>query len=383
MEKRIVVRDQPIKGMAGVVQAGPFLFVAGCDGHRDFKTDRIVPELAADAEAQCENSYGMLRTLLGKAKSDMSSVVRIDHVTSSMDWLPRRQAIRSRIFGLPAPMASTGIAGKMSGINMLTSFVIAVTDPKNKKVLVPGPRYAMDKISAAVHAGPLVFISGVRSTLNPMTKSAVAEETPESFSAQTSVCYQQIKAILGEIGLDAGSLLRIDCYLRDGNRAAEGAKICREVLGAVQCASTTVALPFSGRGEIEVTTLAVAPGVKKQVIVANEPGLPTVVGAEGFLFVGECLGNGCQGASDVDPALLGNREDQLDRALDVLEKALKRGGSTLARTVRLELWLRDIYFADTAAAMLCKRFGDNPPAVSILGAELEDLLEVKLNAIAV
>jgi enamine deaminase RidA (YjgF/YER057c/UK114 family) len=304
-------------------------------------------------------------------------------VTSSMDWLPRRQAIRSRLFGLPAPIASTGISAKMAGINMLTSFVIAVTDPNEKKVLVPGPRYAMDKISAVVQAGPLAFISGVRGTLNPINKSSVDEETSQSFAAQSRVCYEQIKAILADIGLDAGSLLRMDCYLRDGNRAGENAKICREILGAVQCASTTVALPFSGRGEIEVTTLAAVPAVKKQVIVDNEPGLPTVVGADGMLFVGECLGNGRRNANDADPDLLGNRGGQLNRALDVLEKALKRGGSTLARTVRLELWLRDIYFADDACVILRRRFGDNPPVVAIMGAELEDLLEVKLNAIAV
>ena len=57
--------------------------------------------------------------------------------------------------------------------------------------------------------------------------------------------------------------------------------------------------------------------------------------------------------------------------------------SDFSKTVRLELYLRDIYFADAAQAMLRETFGQDGPAVAIIGADLESPLEVKLNAIAI
>jgi hypothetical protein len=51
--------------------------------------------------------------------------------------------------------------------------------------------------------------------------------------------------------------------------------------------------------------------------------------------------------------------------------------------VRLELYLRDIYFAEQANAILRQHFRNSPPVVSVMGAELDDLVEAKLNAIAI
>jgi enamine deaminase RidA (YjgF/YER057c/UK114 family) len=382
MDKQIMVLGYPIDGLAGVVRAGGLLFVSGCDGHRDPKSGGIVPTLAADAEAQCENAYGMIHDLLRQAGSEISSVVRLDHMTSSQDWLQRRQSVRGRIFGKPAPLASTGIAAKMSGLNMMTSFVIAVADPVDKNVLVPGPRYAMENISSAVRGGPLVFLSGIRGTVDPRNGARVAEETADSFGAQTRTCYGIITSILGDCGLTPSSILRIDCYIRDGSRAAEDDAIRREVLGPVPAASTRVALPLSARGETEITVLAAAPGVEKRVLLEEE-NLPVVTGAGGMLFVGECRGMDRPAAVPANLPLLGNREGQLERALSTLETCLKRCGSDLARVVRLELYLRDIYFAERALGRLRERFKESPPTVAVMGAELEDLIEVKFNAIAV
>jgi enamine deaminase RidA (YjgF/YER057c/UK114 family) len=383
VEKQIVVPQGPIEGIPGTVRAGPFLFVSGCDGHRDLKTGRIVPSLAAAAEDQCENSYGRIRDLLQKAGSDMSSVVRLDHVTSSQDWLQRRQSVRGRIFGKPAPLASTGVAAKMQGINMLTAFVIAVVDTPDKQVLVPGPRYAMENISAAVRGGPLVFVSGIRGTVDPRSGMRVAEETPEAFGEQTRVCYEIIASILRECGLRPDSILRVDCFIRDPSRAAEDEAIRQEVLGPVLCAATRVALPLSARGETEITVLAAASGIEKLVALTGQLGLPTVTRAGGLLFVGECRGMDLPANASANLALIGNRKAQLVKALAVLESSLERCGSALSRTVRLEIYLRDIYFADAACAILRDRFKESPPTVAIMGAELEDNLEVKLNAIAV
>jgi enamine deaminase RidA (YjgF/YER057c/UK114 family) len=193
-----------VQGLAGLIRAGPFLFTAGCDGHRDLATGKIDPALAGNAEAQCENAYGKIGKLLRQGNADFDNVVRIDHVTSSQDWLPRRQAIRGRLFGRPAPLASTGVAAKMHGINMLTTFVMAVADPADKEVLIPGARYGMNNISSAVRGGPLLFLAGIRGNVDPRTGVTVPEETDDAFPAQVRMCYDIIKAILGEVGSDAG-----------------------------------------------------------------------------------------------------------------------------------------------------------------------------------
>src|SRR4051794_5672886 len=89
-EKRIVVANDPVAGLAGLVQAGPFLFSAGCDGERDLVSGEIVPSLAGEAEAQCQNAYGKVAQLLAGAGAGLAHVVRLDHATSSQDWLARR-----------------------------------------------------------------------------------------------------------------------------------------------------------------------------------------------------------------------------------------------------------------------------------------------------
>jgi len=362
------------------VRAGPFLFVGGCDGHRELDCDRIVPELAGNAKLQCENAYGRLARALSEAGSSAGAVVRLDHVTSSQDWLPIRQSVRERIFHKPAPLASTGVAVRMSGINMLTVFAIACADAGMKEVLVPGPRYGMANIAAAVRCGPLVFVSGIRGVVDPRNGRAVAEETPDAFAAQTRVVYDVIASILGDCGLTSHSILRIDSWLRDGARAAEDEAICREVLGPVPYASTRTALPLSARGETEVTVLAASAGVEKRTY-DDQPG-PTVTSAAGFHFVGECRGfDGPSTTSNL--ALIANPQAQLSRAMGVLNTALRACGSELSKTVRLELYLRDIYFADAAQAMLRETFGDDCPAVVMIGADLQSPVEVKLNAIAI
>ncbi len=383
MGKTIMVRDNPVRGLAGLVRVGPLLFTAGCDGHRELETGRIVPELQGEAERQCENAYGKIANLLRQGGSDVSAVVRLDHVTSSQDWLPRRQSIRGQVFGRPAPLASTGVAAKMHGINMLTAFAIAVADPADKQVLVEGARYGMKNISAAVRGGPLLFIAGIRGNVDPRTGAPRAEETGESFGEQLRTCYEIIHAILSDAGAGPSSIVRFDSYIRDIRRRDEDATMRRDVLGDLACASTVVGLPLGARGEVEITTLALAPGQAKRTAVAAVRGLPAVVAGGGLLFVGECCGNLDGASGQSDPRLLVDRAGQVERAIDVLEGRLREAGSTLDRVVRLELYLRDINFAPEADRILARRFQASPPIAVVMGAELDDFVEAKLNAIAI
>ena len=381
--KTILARDRRGYGLATLIRGGPLLFTAGFDGHRDPTTGRVDAELAGGAERQCENAYGAIAECLEQIGASCANVVRLDHVTSSQDWLPRRQTIRGRMFGRPAPLASTGVAAKMEGINMLTAFAIAVADPRDKSVLVPGTRFGMSNIASAVLGGPLLFVSGIRGTLDPRTGVARPEETDESFGQQARTCYEIIDAILREAGSSAEAIVRIDTYVRDIGRRGEDAALRAEVLGGVACASTVAGLPLGARGEVEITALALAPGIGKRVIAERREGLPDVVSGGGFVFVGECPGNVSSSSGELDPSLVAQRAGQVERALSVLDAQLRRAGSDLTRVVRLELYLRDVHFAAQAQAILARRFGDSPPVTAIIGAELDDLVEAKLNAIAI
>ena len=106
----------------------------------------------------------------------------------------------------------------------------------------------------------------------------------------------------------------------------------------------------------------------------RHPAPASVFAAGGLLFVGECR------SRHPVPA---DREGQLQDALDMLEAVLRACGVTLAQTVRIDLYLRDPYFAPRARSILHERCADSPPVVLIAGAYLEDSLEAKLAAIAI
>jgi enamine deaminase RidA (YjgF/YER057c/UK114 family) len=82
-------------------------------------------------------------------------------------------------------------------------------------------------------------------------------------------------------------------------------------------------------------------------------------------------------------ALIGDAPGQLERAVRTLEDALRRANTSLSSVVRLELYLRDIYNTERLTEALRRRMGGSAPSLIIAGAELEDSLEVKLNAIAI
>jgi enamine deaminase RidA (YjgF/YER057c/UK114 family) len=78
----------------------------------------------------------------------------------------------------------------------------------------------------------------------------------------------------------------------------------------------------------------------------------------------------------------GNPGAQLRESLELLDRSLWRCGSALSQTVRLDLFLRDIDFADAAREVLAEIFGEGFPATTFVGADLEEGIDVKLNAIA-
>lgn len=376
MKRRIVIRQHAGLG-AALVEAGPFLFTSGFDGYRDLQSSEIMPGLAGAAEAQCENSYGKLLSVLREVNLGPDAVVRLDHFTSSQDWLPQRSAIRARIFGRPAQLASTGVAARMTGINMLTTAAMATKTQQRKQVLVGGPEtHGVSSIASAVQAGPFLFLSGVRGTINRRTGERIAEETPKAFPEQVRVCYESILNILAQCGATPDCLLRLDSYVRDINRADEELAVRHDVLGDVACAATTVGLPLGARGEVEINAVALAPERGRKIDFAGQrkADVPSVSGG-GWVLVSECSGN------DVND-LAGKTDRQIRHVLNTLDERLALAGSALDDVLRLDIYLRDIYQTPRLEEILREHLGSELPAIVLAGAELRNMSEVALNAIA-
>ena len=383
IDKEIVVRDDPVPGFAGIVRAGPLLFTSGCDGHRDPADGAVSADLWGDADRQTAISYGRVAALLEAAGVAPSAVVRIDHYVSSMDWIDRRQTFRQDLFGRPAPQASTGVAAKLSGINMLTTAVVAAADPADHEVLVTSDAYGMGSISGVVRGGPLLFLSGVRGYRDHLAGAAVAEETADAFAAQTAACYRLIEHLLDRAGAGPEQVLRLDCYLRDRARIAEEQRLRRRALGDTAVAATMIPLPLGMRGEVEITSLALVPGREKEVRARDAAGDALAVSGAGYLFLGECRGAADAMTGAPQAALAGDVDGQIDHALATLEARLAAAGSDRSRVVRLDVFLRDINAEDRFLEKARDRLGDDPPALCMTGAELAGLDEVSLCAIAV
>ena len=80
--------------------------------------------------------------------------------------------------------------------------------------------------------------------------------------------------------------------------------------------------------------------------------------------------------------LYGDQRGQTRQALRRLEAALNRFDSTLDDVLRLDVFLDDIYYEDEFIEAAREFFGNDPPAMNIVGADLEHNAEVELSAIA-
>lgn len=341
MSVRILIGSHGGHGSA-LVEAGGLLFTAGCEGQRRHDDDAIDPALEQQIEAQCENAYGGIARWLAQAGVGLDSVVRLDHFTQSQDWLPRRAAIRARLWGKPAPLTSTGVAARMSGINLVTAAAVAVPTPAAKRVLVGGPEYGMANISSALAAGPFVFVSGLR-----------AAAAGPSLDEQAPASYRKLRAILDATGTAPQRIVRLESFLRSGHDPADDAAAARAVLATDRYATTRVELVLGGNGDLEITTIALANGAGPIEHLTLADGVtPAAVVAGGFAFIDACAGPG------------------IADALRLLVTKLRCASLTPAAVARLDLYLGEEAPREAIDAALRDCFGTEQPAVLIGGAVL-------------
>jgi enamine deaminase RidA (YjgF/YER057c/UK114 family) len=355
--KETLVEDERSRGIPAVVKYGPYLFISGSEGHRRLDTERIDPELAGNASGQCRASYGRIQRRLEQAGYP-NSAVWIQNFTSGQEWRLERMALWPEYFGQTEHglAVSFGAQAKMWGLNMITTVAMAVTPEIERVAVVPQPEPG--RAARVVRAGPFVFVIGVRGT-----HSGAPEETPDAFGAQLGNCWSQLESHLGKAGGAPADFVRVDACIRNINRLPE----YRELSPDLVHGGYVVGMPMGARGEQEIGGVAVASGEARDV-------RDGVVQAGGLIFTPACRG--------ADGAPCGDRAGQTRQALRQLEARLAAFGAGLESTLRLDVFLRDVYFEDECLAILRDVFGQQMPAVTFAGAELANSGEIELAAIA-
>jgi len=383
-KKEILQEDERNRAMAAVLRYGPYIFLSSSDGNRDIKTEKVDPELDAQATPQCHNAYGRQALRLQKAGYSGEDSIWCENFTSGQSWRLERMGTWPEHFGEEghAKVVSFGSQVKMAGTNMLTAVVQALTPDIEREVLVPQP--TRGRASRITRAGDFTYVIGVRGRTNPFTDEKAPEEVDEQFDTELFYTYEWLRSHIEKGGGSLDDLVRTDAAIRrvsDIGRYRDSMK--KRFDGKIGFAGYAVGTLLGDRGLMEIGGLAINPGGTKEVAWFSEDlGRAQVVKANGLLFAAGASGLADAKTGAIKQELYGDRVGQTRQALRRLEAALNRFDSTLDNVLRLDVFLHDIYFEDEFIALTKEAFGNNLPTMNIAGVDLEHNAEVELTAIA-
>lgn len=403
--KEILLEDERGRYGAAVVRYGPYLFLSGSDGDRDPATEQVDVARAKRPEVQVHNSYGRVQRRLEQCGYPSDTVIWLQHFVNAQDYLLLRLAIWKQYFGLAC--TGGGSEAKMAGLNMLTTVAVGVTPDTERAVVAPSPAGPHKGIWAerkawtervynpnvdlegvrpakSVRAGDFVFTIGVRGLIDPANTERAPVLTADAFDVQLRNSYEELRLYLEPAGLTLRDLVRLDIPLRDVNRQDALLALTQELIGdRVPCALHVVGMPLAGTSETDMQGMAVTGDVEREVIWSElAPDRALAVRAGGMVFVGSCSGLVDHRTGDLHRDACADKAQQASIAVEQLADALATAGSDLSQLLRLDVFVRDIYFADEILRILADRLGPEPPAISVLGGEPAHGEEVELSAIA-
>lgn len=383
-EREVLVDDERGRGIPAVVRYGPYLFVAGSDGHRRLSDEEIDPALADDAIAQCRNSYGRVKRRLERAGYGDDCAIWIENFTSGQHWRLERMALWPEYFGDANHQraVSFGAQTRMNGINMLTSVVMAIDPAIERRVAVPAP--ARGRAARCTRVGPFTFVIGVRGMEDPYTKAQAPQETPDAFDIQVDFCLNALEAHLRADQNALESFVRVDAALRAARFVPRYEAAIRDRFGGtIPFATYGVGTPLGGHCEQEIGGVAVSPGTPKTITWSSvDPTLADSTTAGGLVFSRSVSGRRDERTHRLLPELTGKLVEQVHQAVANLEHLLADAGSSCNRLLRLDVFLRDVYAEEEVAAELSRTLGDGVPALTFLGCETEYNAEVEMIGIA-
>lgn len=380
----VLVEDERGRGIPAVVRYGPYVFVAGSDGHRRLDDERIDPALTDKAVEQCRNSYGRVARRLTAAGLNGDSAVWIQNFTSGQHWRLERMALWPEYFGEENHLkaVSFGAQTRMLGINMLTSIVMAVDPAVERRVAVPSP--GRGRASRCTRVGDLTFVIGVRGYEDIVTKAKAPEEVPEAFDAQLTNCLGALESHVRGDGGKLDDFVRLDTTLRAARFTDDYERgVRRRFDGRIPFASYAVGTPLGGHGEQEIGGVATAPGVSSTTQWCPwDASRADSTTAAGLTFVRAVSGAIDERTGKLKRDLLGDTAAQTRQVIENLAALLGAAGSSPDRSLRFDVFLRDIYAEEIVIGVLRDVLGDALPALSFIGSEPRAGAEIELSAIA-
>ena len=134
---------------------------------------------------------------------------------------------------------------------------------------------------------------------------------------------------------------------------------------------------------MEIGGIAINPGGTKEIAwLSEDPSRAQAVKANGLVFASSCSGLADANTGAIIQELYGDPVAQTHQALRRLEAGLNRFDSSLNSALRLDVFLDNIYFEDTFIELAKQYFGGDPPAMNIVGTDLENNAEIELSCIA-
>ena len=382
-KKEILLEDERNRSLASVIRYGPYLFLSGSDGNRDIKTEQIDPELDWQATPQCHNAYGRQALRLEKAGYSGEAAIWCENFTSGQSWRIERMGTWPDHFGEEGhqKVVSFGAQSKMAGTNMLTAVIQGLTPDIEREVFVAQPHRG--RASRITRAGDFTYVIGVRGRSNPFTEDVAPEEVDEQFDIEEFYTYEWLRSHIEKGGGKLDDLVRTDCALkRVGDVGRYQRELKKRFGGKIPFSVYSVGTLLGGRGVMEIGGLAVNPGGKKEVAWhANDPDMAQAVRANGLVFASGASGLEDAATGAIKQELYGDQAGQARQALRRLEAALNRFDTTLDQTLRLDVFIDDIYFEDEFIEISKEFFGQNPPTMNIVGNDLHRNAEIELSAI--
>ena len=267
---------------------------------------------------------------------------------------------------------------------MLTAVVQALTPDVEREVLVPQP--TRGRASRITRAGDFTYVIGVRGRTNPFTEEEAPEETPDQFDVETFYTYEWLRSHLEKGGGGIGDFVRTDAALRRAADAPHYREELKKLLGGrLGLAIYSVGTQLGGHGVMEIGGIAVNPGGTKEIAWSQEdPDMAQTVNANGLVFTSGASGLADEKTGEVKQELYGDPIGQTKQALRRLEAGLNRFDVGLENTLRLDVFLDDIYFEDQFIRTAKEFFGGSPPTMNIIGVDrvAEHNAEVELSAVA-
>lgn len=246
--------------------------------------------------------------------------------------------------------------------------------------------------SCAVAAGGLIFCSGMVA-VNPVT----GEREHGTVTSETRRIFENLKILLEENGSDLKRIVQVHAliysrleydvlnrvyrqYLPENPPARMVWQVVIESGFKVQLDVVAAAGNGNGNKTMTLTRQVIEPKNEKLNVSKNR-GLPHSPGIRvgDFLFLSGMVSTDPQ-TGDLKQGTLVSEAHQI---LENISHLLESSGSSLSNIVKMTVFVYDMLEFQNVHGVLRKFFPENPPALTVCGAQLSFGLKIEIECIAV